>query len=73
MRERQLLMSGRNVRAIFAGAKTVTRRIWTDRHAAHFREGQLVDAWDQLPRVRGSHKVAEIRLTQAPQLPCCAN
>ena len=26
MRERQLLMSGRNVRAIFAGAKTVTRR-----------------------------------------------
>lgn len=55
-------------RALLAGEKTVTRRRWTPSHARKFRAGQLVDAWDKLPRVRGSKKVATIRLTRDPFL-----
>jgi hypothetical protein len=51
--------------ALIAGAKTVTRRDWTPGHAAHFKAGMLVDAWNTSPRnVKGNpHKVAVIRLT----------
>jgi len=54
--------------ALLAGAKTVTRRDWTPRHAAKFKAGQLVDAWNTTPRnVSGNpHKVAVIRLTRDP-------
>jgi len=51
--------------ALLAGLKTVTRREWKDSHAAKFRDGQLVDAYDHLPR-SGGHKVATIRLTCDP-------
>lgn len=55
--------------ALLAGAKTVTRRAWTPKHAAHFKAGMLVDAWNTSPRnVKGNpHKVAVIRLTQDVQ------
>lgn len=49
--------------ALLAGRKTVTRRAWAPRHARTFTAGLVVDAWDQLPRVRGSRRVARTRLT----------
>ena len=52
--------------ALLSGQKTVTRRDWADRHVTHFHEGDLVQAWDKLPRAHGQH-VANIRLTTAPQ------
>jgi hypothetical protein len=52
--------------ALLAGAKTVTRRTWAPKHAARFKAGQLVDAWDRTPRVRGAKKVATIRITRDP-------
>ena len=54
--------------ALLAGAKTCTRRHWTPSHARKIRDGQLVDAWDRLPRVKGARKVATIRITAAPEL-----
>lgn len=50
--------------ALLAGQKTVTRRDWHPKHAAHFSPGQLVDAWNTSPRnVQGNpHKVAVIRI-----------
>lgn len=51
--------------ALLSGLKTVTRRDWCDSHAAKFGTGQLVDAYDHLPR-SGGHKVATIRLTCDP-------
>lgn len=53
--------------ALLAGAKSVTRREdWSPVHAAHFRAGQLVDAWDRLPRVKGAKRIGVIRVTKAP-------
>lgn len=58
--------------ALIAGEKTVTRREWSDAHAARvikqYREGKTFDAWNYSPRVtsRNPHKVATIRLTQEP-------
>lgn len=52
--------------ALLAGAKTVTRREWTDRHAAGFKAGDLVQAWDRSPRVKGAKRVGTIRLTADP-------
>lgn len=52
--------------ALLAGAKTVTRRDWTDRHAAQFHKGDLVQAWDQSPRA-GGHRVGVIHLTDDPR------
>lgn len=52
--------------ALLSGAKTVTRRDeWTATHATHFRVGQLVDAWDRLPRVRGAKRIGVVRVTKA--------
>lgn len=52
--------------ALLAGAKTQTRRDWADKHAAHFDIGQIVDAWDRLPRVKGAKKIGVIRITRDP-------
>lgn len=54
--------------ALLAGQKTVTRRDWSDKHAAKFKAGMLVDAWNYGPRVvtKNPHKVATIRLTADP-------
>jgi hypothetical protein len=54
--------------ALLAGAKTCTRRHWSPSHARKIQDGQLVDAWDRLPRVKGARKVATIRITAAPEL-----
>lgn len=38
---------------IKAGQKTVTRRLWKDNHAAKFKVGQRVIAYDKSPRNKG--------------------
>lgn len=64
-----IISFGQTTPALLAGAKTVTRRDWTAKHAAKFKAGMLVDAWNTLPRnVKGNpHKVAVIRLTADPK------
>lgn len=56
--------------ALVAGHKTVTRRDWNPKHAAKFKAGMLVDAWNTSPRNvhMNPHKVAVIRLTRDPYL-----
>ena len=49
--------------ALLAGRKTVTRREWKDRHAATFRKGDLIAAYNRQPRF-GGRQVATLRLTQ---------
>lgn len=56
------------VPALLAGQKTMTRRAWNPLHAAKFKPLMFVDAWDRLPRVAGSRKIATIRITRAPYL-----
>lgn len=48
--------------ALLAGAKTVTRRAWKPGHAARFRSGLIVNAFDRLPYV-GGQIIAQVRLT----------
>jgi len=56
--------------ALLAGVKTVTRRDWAPQHAAKFKAGMLVDAWNTSPRnVRGDpHKIATIRILASPYI-----
>lgn len=56
--------------ALVMGYKTVTRRDWSPSHAAKFKAGMVLDAWNYSPRVvsRNPHKVATIRLTCDPYL-----
>jgi len=53
--------------ALLAGEKTVTRRDWNPKHAARFKAGELVAAYDRQARF-GGKKVAIIRLTRDPYL-----
>jgi len=53
--------------ALLAGRKIVTRREWDDRYARSFKAGELVQAWDHVPRVKGAHRVGTIRLTADPE------
>lgn len=39
--------------ALLAGAKTVTRRLWTDDYARKFHVGDMVQAYDRNPRQYG--------------------
>lgn len=48
--------------AIKARRKTVTRRDWDDGYARRFRKGDLVIAYDRLPR-NGGKQIALLRLT----------
>lgn len=43
--------------------KTRTRREWDDDYAKRFKIGDIVQAWDKLPRAHGK-KVAEIKITE---------
>jgi uncharacterized protein YqfB (UPF0267 family) len=54
-------------RALLAGAKTCTRRDWTERHAATFHAGDIVQAYNKSQR-SGGRRVALIRLTADPSL-----
>ena len=48
--------------ALLAGRKSVTRRDWVDHHAARFRKGDLIAAYNRQPRF-GGRQVAILRLT----------
>lgn len=54
------------VAALLAGRKTVTRRHWQPHHAAKFKEGGVVIAYDAQPRF-GGVPVAEIRIKSITQ------
>lgn len=47
--------------ALLAGRKSVTRRDWVLKHREHFNEGDVVDAWDYNPRVKG-RRIGKIRI-----------
>ena len=47
--------------ALLAGRKTVTRRDWNDRYARTFQPGELVQAYDKLPR-NGGKPIALLRI-----------
>ena len=64
----KIISFGKTTPALLAGRKTVTRREWAAKHAASFAAGELVQAWNQSPRVKGSHRVGTIRLTEEPYL-----
>ncbi len=51
--------------ALLAGAKTCTRREWTDDFAKRFHAGDLVAAYNRNPR-NGGKQIATIRLTRDP-------
>ncbi len=53
------------VPALRARAKTCTRRDWAERYAQSFRRGELVQAWDKLPRA-GGKRIGTIQLTADP-------
>lgn len=61
-----IISFARTTEALLERRKTVTRRKWKDSTAAKFHEGDLVDAWDHVPRVKGAQKVGVIRLTADP-------
>lgn len=69
-----IISFAKTTEALLAGAKTVTRREWSDRHAqkviADFKAGKTFDAWNYSPRVKvhSPHKVATIRMTEEPVL-----
>lgn len=62
----KIISFGKTTPALLAGRKTVTRREWNPKHAASFSAGELVQAWNQSPRVKGSRRVGTIRLTEKP-------
>ena len=47
--------------ALIAREKTVTRREWSEPYARSFKPGELVQAWDKLPRA-GGKRVGTIRI-----------
>lgn len=50
-------------RALVAGVKTATRRLWKDSYAARFHAGDLIDAYDRRPDF-GGKPIAVLRLTE---------
>ena len=61
----KIISFGWTVPAFRARAKTCTRRDWAERYAQSFRRGDLVQAWDHLPRA-GGHRIGTIQLTADP-------
>lgn len=58
----KIISFARTTPALIARQKTVTRREWTDAHAARFKVGELVQAWSASPHRRG-HRIGIIRIT----------
>ena len=49
--------------AFLAGRKTRTRRDWSDDYAKRFHVGDVCQAWDHVPRVKGAKRVGTLRIT----------
>lgn len=58
----KIISFARTTAALVARRKSVTRREWTDRHAAGFKVGDLAQAWSASPHRKGK-KVGIIRIT----------
>jgi hypothetical protein len=58
--------------AFLAGRKTRTRRDWLEDYAKRFHVGDLVQAWDRVPRVRDAKRVGTIRITGIKKEPISA-
>ncbi len=64
--ERKMLISfAWTSKAFLAGIKTVTRRFWSPSYASKFHAGDIVDAYDKLPR-NGGQRIGKIRLIKDP-------
>lgn len=48
--------------AFLAGRKTRTRREWFDDYAKRFHVGDIVQAWDHVPRVRGAKRIGFLKI-----------
>lgn len=53
------------IEKVLDGSKTSTIRPWADKHAAKFKEGDRVKAYNRNPR-NGGKPMAVIRITRAP-------
>lgn len=62
----RIISYAHTVPALLAGAKTCTRRDWSDDYGARFREGELVSAYDRSPRIHG-RRLGTVRLTAQPR------
>lgn len=62
----KIISYAHTVPALLAGAKTCTRRDWSDDYGARFREGELVSAYDRSPRIHG-RRLGTVRLTAQPR------
>ena len=51
--------------ALLANRKTCTRRYWSEPFARRFKQNEVVQGWDKLPRNHGKH-VAWVRITVDP-------
>ena len=60
-----IISFGWTTEELLSGKKSVTRRDWTDGHAAKFKAGDIADAYSKLPRA-GGRKIAEVRITKDP-------
>lgn len=59
----KIISFGWTTPALLAGEKTCTRRDWSASHAMSFRPGELVAAWNALPRVgKSPRQVATVRI-----------
>jgi hypothetical protein len=63
-----IISFARTTAAVEAREKSVTRREWTDRHAAMFKVGDLVQAWDKSPRA-GGKRIGTIKITSIGKEP----
>jgi hypothetical protein len=62
----KIISFAHTVPALLAGAKTCTRREWSDDYGSRFRAGELVSAFDRSPRIHG-RRIGVVRLTEQPR------
>ena len=51
---------------LLAGHKTMTWREWNPKYAASFKPGEIVQAWDKLPRA-GGQRIGLVRIISIDQ------
>lgn len=61
----KIMSFGWTAAALVVGEKTVTRRDWKDSHAAKFKAGDIVQAYDKAP-FAGGKRIGYIQLTADP-------
>ena len=61
----RIISFAKTLTAFHLNAKTVTRRNWKEKYATSIRAGDIMDAWDKLPRAHGKF-IGQIRILVAP-------